>query len=86
MEGLRERRDNILIDIKKDEERKKDLENVIEKMKVELDELTEILEQKVEVRNEYDRIISSTETAYVKVRNCFIIKSFLDVKWLSNVT
>ena len=37
-------------------------------MKVELDELTEILEQKVEVRNEYDRIISSTETAYVKVR------------------
>ena len=56
------------IDIKKDEERKKDLENVIEKMKMELDELTEILEQKVEVRNEYDRIISSTETAYVKVR------------------
>jgi hypothetical protein len=68
LEGLRERRDNILIDIKKDEERKKDLENVIEKMKMELDELTEILEQKVEVRNEYDRIISSTETAYVKVR------------------
>ena len=67
MEGLRERRDNILIDIKKDEERKKDLETAIEKMKSELDELTEMLEKKVEVRNEFDRIITSTETAYIKV-------------------
>ena len=67
MEGLRERRDNILIDIKKDEERKKDLETAIEKMKIELDELTEMLEKKVEVRNEFDRIITSTETAYIKV-------------------
>ena len=30
-----------MIDIKKDEERKKDLETVIEKMKIELDELTD---------------------------------------------
>ena len=67
MEGLRERRDNILIDIKKDEERKKDLETAIEKMKIELDELTEMLEKKVEIRNEFDRIITSTETAYIKV-------------------
>jgi hypothetical protein len=67
LEGLRERRDNILIDIKKDEERKKDLETAIEKMKIELDELTEMLEKKVEVRNEFDRIITSTETAYIKV-------------------
>ena len=73
MEGLRERRDNILIDIKKDEERKKDLETAIEKMKIELDELTEMLEKKVEVRNEFDRIITSTETAYIKV-SYFIIR------------
>ena len=56
-----------MIDIKKDEERKKDLETAIEKMKSELDELTEMLEKKVEVRNEFDRIITSTETAYIKV-------------------
>ena len=36
-------------------------------MKIELDELTEMLEKKVEVRNEFDRIITSTETAYIKV-------------------
>ena len=62
-----------MIDIKKDEERKKDLETAIEKMKIELDELTEMLEKKVEVRNEFDRIITSTETAYIKV-SYFIIR------------
>lgn len=39
LEGLRERRDNILLDIKKEEERKNEIEKYIMKLKEELEAL-----------------------------------------------
>ena len=67
LEGLKERRDNILIEIKKDEERKNEIEQFIEKLESELEELNESLQKKAEVRNEFDKVISNTESAYFKV-------------------
>ena len=67
LEGLKERRDNILIEIKKDEERKNEIEKFIEKLGSELEELKESLQKKVEVRNEFDKVITNTESAYFKV-------------------
>ena len=64
---MKERRDNILIEIKKDEERKNEIEKFIEKLGSELEELKESLQKKVEVRNEFDKVITNTESAYFKV-------------------
>jgi len=42
LEGLRERRDNILLEIKKDEEKRRDIENYIKKLEIELEGLNGI--------------------------------------------
>ena len=39
LEGLRERRDNILMELKKDEERKREIENYIKKLDEELENI-----------------------------------------------
>jgi hypothetical protein len=39
LEGLRERRDNILMEIKKEEDRKNEIERIIMKLREELDQL-----------------------------------------------
>ena len=68
LEGLRERRDNILIDIKKEEEKKNEIEKIIEKIQIELENLNEHLQRKIEIRNEFERVIQNTEGAYFKVK------------------
>ena len=68
LEGLQERRKNIIVDIKKEEERKKDLEQYIIKLQAEIETLNELLERKIEIRNEFEKTISNTEGAYKKVK------------------
>ena len=67
MEGIRERRENLLIDMKKDTEEKNEIVQTIEKLSQELEELNATLIQKEELKNEYDKVISNTELAYYKL-------------------
>ena len=67
LEGIRERRENLLIDMKKDTEEKNEIIQTIEKLSQELEELNATLIQKEEIKNEYDKIISNTEMAYYKL-------------------
>lgn len=39
LEGLRERRDNLLMEIKKDDEKRREIENYIKKLELELENL-----------------------------------------------
>ena len=67
LEGIRERRENLLVDMKKDTEEKNEIEQTIEKLSQELEELNASLIQKEELKNEYDKVISNTELAYYKL-------------------
>ena len=67
MEGLQERRKNILIEIKNEEDKKKDLEQYIEKIQAQLEDLNALLERKAEIRNKFEKSITRTESAYIKV-------------------
>ena len=67
LEGIRERRENLLIDMKKDTEEKNEIIQAIEKLSQELEELNASLLQKEEIKNEYDKVISNTEMAYYKL-------------------
>ena len=67
LEGIRERRENLLVDMKKDTEEKNEIEQTIEKLSQELEELNANLIQKEELKNEYDKVISNTELAYYKL-------------------
>ncbi len=39
LEGLRERRDNLIMEIKKDDEKRREIENYIKKLELELENL-----------------------------------------------
>ena len=67
LEGIRERRENLLIDMKKDNEEKNEIVQTIEKLSQELEELNATLLQKEEIKNNYDKVISNTEIAYYKL-------------------
>ena len=67
LEGIRERRENLLIDMKKDTENKNEIEQTLEKLSQDLEELNANLIQKEEIKNEYDKVISNTELAYYKL-------------------
>ena len=67
LEGIRERRENLLVDMKKDTEEKNEIEQTIEKLSQELEELNANLIEKEELKNEYDKVISNTELAYYKL-------------------
>ena len=67
LEGIRERRENLLIDMKKDTEEKNEIIQTIEKYTQELEELNANLMQKEAIKNEYDKVITNTEMAYYKL-------------------
>ena len=67
LEGIRERRENLLIDMKKETEEKNEIIQTIEKYTQELEELNANLMQKEAIKNEYDKIITNTEMAYYKL-------------------
>lgn len=68
MEGLRERRDNIIVDIQKESERKNEIEQMIQKLQGDLENLNIIIDKKIELSNDYEHSINNTEGAYKKVR------------------
>ena len=67
LEGIRERRENLLIDMKKETEEKNEIIQTIEKYTQELEELNANLMQKEAIKNEYDKVITNTEMAYYKL-------------------
>lgn len=67
LEGIRERRENLLIDMKKDTEAKNEIVQTMDKLTQELEELNATLIQKEEIKNEFDKVISNTEMAYYKL-------------------
>jgi len=77
IEGLKERRENIIMEIKKEEERKLELESFIEKLKRDFITLDgnillnnndlDNLDKNYEIKGEFDRVINNTENAFNKV-------------------
>lgn len=67
LQGLRERRDNLLLDIQKDQEEKAEVDKKISSIKEQLFELTQSLQRKEEIKNEFDQVIKNTESAYLKL-------------------
>lgn len=68
LEGLRERRDNIILDIQKDTERKNEIEQMIQKIQGDLENLSITIDKKAELRADFETSINNTEGAYLKVR------------------
>lgn len=67
LESIGERKENIIREIRKEEDRRKDLETQISKLKKELQQIEEVLENKYEVKNEFEKVIFNTENAFRKI-------------------
>ena len=67
LESIKERRVNVMKDIKKDEERRKEIEDQIIKIKNEIHTSDKILESKYELKNEFEKIIYNSENAFKKI-------------------
>lgn len=61
------RRTELQAQIESQEEEKNTLQREIEKLSYKLTRLNDSLSKRIAVRNEYDRTIADTETAYIKV-------------------
>lgn len=70
---MKSRRTELQSQIESQEEEKTRLQQEIEKMSYKLTRVNDSLAKKITVRNEYDRTIAETETAYVKVYYTFIL-------------
>ncbi|XP_033210361.1 Sjoegren syndrome nuclear autoantigen 1 homolog isoform X2 [Belonocnema kinseyi] len=64
---MKMRRMDLQAQIDAEEEEKNNLQREIEKMSYKLTRLNDSLSKRIAVRNEYDRTIADTETAYVKI-------------------
>ncbi|XP_015178558.1 PREDICTED: Sjoegren syndrome nuclear autoantigen 1 homolog isoform X3 [Polistes dominula] len=71
LEEMKLKRAELQSQIESQEEEKNNLQREIEKMSHKLTRLNDSLAKRVAVRNEYDRTIAETETAYMKIGNCF---------------
>ena len=67
LEGIRERRENLLIDMKKDNDEKAEINQNMDKLSQELEELNMALQYKENLKKEFDKVISNTEKAYFKL-------------------
>ncbi|XP_035742985.1 Sjoegren syndrome nuclear autoantigen 1 homolog isoform X1 [Vespa mandarinia] len=67
LEEMKLRRAELQTQIEAQEEEKNNLQREIEKMSHKLTRLNDSLAKRVAVRNEYDRTIADTETAYMKI-------------------
>ncbi|XP_043509477.1 Sjoegren syndrome nuclear autoantigen 1 homolog isoform X2 [Frieseomelitta varia] len=66
LEEMKLRRTELQAEIESQEEEKNHLQREIEKLSYKLTRLNDSLTKKITVRNEYDRTIADTETAYIK--------------------
>ncbi|XP_015178552.1 PREDICTED: Sjoegren syndrome nuclear autoantigen 1 homolog isoform X1 [Polistes dominula] len=67
LEEMKLKRAELQSQIESQEEEKNNLQREIEKMSHKLTRLNDSLAKRVAVRNEYDRTIAETETAYMKI-------------------
>ncbi|KZC05131.1 PREDICTED: Sjoegren syndrome nuclear autoantigen 1 homolog [Dufourea novaeangliae] len=67
LEEMKIRRIELQTQIDSQEEEKNNLQREIEKLSYKLTRLNDSLTKTIAVRNEYDRTISDTETAYIKI-------------------
>lgn len=67
LEEMKLRRAELQSQIESQEEEKNSLQREIEKMSYKLTRLNDSLAKRIAVRNEYDRTIADTETAYMKI-------------------
>ncbi|XP_076753127.1 uncharacterized protein LOC143424744 isoform X1 [Xylocopa sonorina] len=67
LEEMKLRRTELQAEIESQEEEKNHLQREIEKLSYKLTRLNDCLTKRIAVRNEYDRTIADTETAYVKI-------------------
>ncbi|XP_017875589.2 Sjoegren syndrome nuclear autoantigen 1 homolog, partial [Ceratina calcarata] len=67
LEEMKMRRTELQAQIESQEEEKNYLQREIEKLSHKLTRVNDSLTKRIAVRNEYDRTITDTETAYVKV-------------------
>lgn len=63
------RRTELQVQIDSQEEEKNNLQREIEKLSYKLTQLNESLAKRIAARNDYDRTIAETESAYMKVRD-----------------
>ena len=70
MEDLKKKREELHTQILAEEEEKLKVQNDLHILTERLARITENLNKKIATRNEYDRTISETESAYMKVRAC----------------
>ncbi|XP_032675027.1 Sjoegren syndrome nuclear autoantigen 1 homolog isoform X1 [Odontomachus brunneus] len=68
LEEMKLKRAELQAQIESQEEEKNNLQREIEKMSCKLTLLNDSLAKRIGVRNEYDRTIADTETAYMKVK------------------
>ncbi|XP_029164674.1 Sjoegren syndrome nuclear autoantigen 1 homolog isoform X2 [Nylanderia fulva] len=66
LEEMKLRRAELQAQIESQEEEKNNLQHEIEKLSCKLTHLNDSLAKRITVRNEYDRTIADTETAYMK--------------------
>ena len=67
LEEMKLRRTELQAEIELQEEDKNNLQREIEKLSYKLTRLNDGLTKRIAVRNEYDRTIADTETAYIKI-------------------
>lgn len=67
LEEMKLRRMELQAQIESQEEEKNSLQREIEKLSYKLTRLNDSLTKRIAVRNEYDRTIADTETAYIKI-------------------
>ena len=67
LESIYERRDNVAQDIKREQEKQYELESQRNKIKNELIQVDVYLQSKYELKNEFDKVIYNSESAFKKI-------------------
>lgn len=67
LESIYERRENVHNEILKDDEKKKEIEAQIAKIKNELHTIDAHLESKYELKNEFEKVLFNSESAFKKI-------------------
>ncbi|XP_031830407.1 microtubule nucleation factor SSNA1 [Nomia melanderi] len=67
LEDMKIRRTELQTQIEAQEEEKNNLQREIENLSYKLTRLNDSLSKRIAVRNEYDKTIADTETAYIKI-------------------
>lgn len=67
LESIKERRSNVYNEIAREEQHRNEIEQQIIKIKNELFTIDQVLENKYELKNEYEKVIYNSDTAFTKI-------------------